>query len=158
MFSLSEHPIDAAMLYRRFDDPASGALVVFEGRVRNHHGGRSVRALEYSAYPELATAEGNRICRQAWLEFTLSEVLVVHRVGLLALGETAIWIGVSAPHRHEAFTGCRAIIDRIKESVPIWKKEFYGEGDPHWVACSCVPSLQGQKGGQVLSHSHPHSH
>ena len=107
--------------------------LVFEGRVRNHHAGRAVLGLAYEAYAELAEAEGRRIVTAIRERHGLHRALCVHRVGALEIGDVAVWVGVSAPHRDAAFVGCRAIIDAIKQDVPIWKHERYADGDAAWL-------------------------
>ncbi len=136
-FRISEHHIDATAatlaaqaIGRR---PDVGGLVTFEGRVRNHHGGRGVRALEYSVYRDLAEHEGQRIVRDAAVRLNLPIALVIHRVGPVPIGEMAVWVHVGAAHRDAAFAGCREIIDEIKRSVPIWKHEWYDDGTDEWV-------------------------
>lgn len=133
VFELSETPIDADALRRRLADHACGAVVVFEGRVREHNRGRPVDRIEYEAYPPLALAEGRAVAAEAAAAHGLAEVLIVHRTGTVALGEIAVWIGVSAPHRGAAFAGCQQAIDTLKARVPIWKHEHYRDGGPEWL-------------------------
>ena len=134
-FRLSEQPLDGDALRAEVEDPTCGGFVSFEGWVRNHHHGRRVTRLEYEAYATLALAEGARVMEEARLRFGLRQALCVHRVGELALGEIAVWIGVSTPHRDAAFRACRHIIDEIKHRLPVWKKEHYDDGDSGWVNC-----------------------
>jgi len=94
-----------------------------------------VRRLEYEAFEALAVREGERILAEAIARFGVAHAACRHRVGELAIGELAVWVGVSAPHRHEAFLACRYIIDEVKQRVPIWKKEHYVSGDSGWVNC-----------------------
>jgi adenylyltransferase/sulfurtransferase len=133
MFALSNAPLDAEAHTRRMARPEAGACVTFEGWVRNHHEGRAVTLLEYEAYDAVAVAEGAKILAEARGRFDLIDVQCVHRVGSLAIGDLAVWTGVCAAHRDEAFRACRYIIDEIKSRVPIWKKEHYAEGDSGWV-------------------------
>lgn len=148
-FSLTAQPIDAAALLARLRDPRAGGLAVFEGWVRNHHEGRAVAALEYEAYAPLALKEGARILDEARGRFAIYHAAAEHRVGRLAIGESAVWVGVSAAHREEAFDACRFIIDAIKARVPVWKKEYYSDGDSGWVNCErCAHAAHGQS----LSH------
>jgi molybdopterin synthase catalytic subunit len=116
-------------------DPAAGGYASFEGWVRNENEGRRVERLEYEAYETLAVAEGERIVAAAMERFGVTRAACVHRVGSLGIGELAVWVGVSAPHRGEAFAACRYIIDAVKHRVPIWKKEHYEDGDSGWVNC-----------------------
>lgn len=134
-FALTTERIDAAALSRAAHDPACGAFVAFEGWVRDHNDGKGVHALAYEAYTRMALKEGARIVEAVKADFGLRFAHCVHRTGELALGDCAVWVGVSAPHRGEAFAACRRIIDDIKKSVPIWKKEAYADGDSGWVNC-----------------------
>lgn len=132
-FELSDTPIDADALRRRLDQRGSGAVVIFEGRVREHNRGRPVDRIEYEAYAPLALAEGRAVAAESAAAHGLAEVLIVHRTGTVALGEIAVWIGVSAPHRGAAFAGCQQAIDTLKARVPIWKHEHYRDGGPEWL-------------------------
>jgi molybdopterin synthase catalytic subunit len=116
-------------------DHACGGYVSFEGWVRNHNDGRAVQNLEYEAYESLGVKEGERIVREARDRFAVEHALCVHALGQLALGDTAVWVGVSSHHRDAAFAACRYIIDEVKHRVPIWKKEHYADGDSGWVNC-----------------------
>ena len=132
-FSLSETVIHADSLLRELEGERVGAVVVFEGRVRDHNEGRAVRGLAYEAYAELAESEGARIIEEACSRFELVQVLCVHRIGELSLGELAVWVGVSAAHRDAAFAACRYVIDEVKARVPIWKREHYVGGEAEWL-------------------------
>ncbi len=143
MFELTETLLDPEQLKSRLTDPRAGACVTFEGWVRNHNEGRQVISLEYEAFTELAKIEATRILEEAKDRFSLLQVYAVHRTGTLAIGDMAVWVGVSAPHRKEAFDGCRYIIDEIKHRLPIWKKETYIEGDSGWVNCEHCVNTQG---------------
>ena len=134
-FAFSDRPLDSAAERARVEDPACGGYASFEGWVRDRNDGRAVERLEYEAYAELALKEGERILAEAVRRFGVSHARCVHRVGALELGELAVWVGVSAPHRGEAFAACRYIIDEVKHRVPIWKKEHYVDGDSGWVNC-----------------------
>ena len=133
MFSLSTRELDLVQLKADLAEPVCGAAVIFEGWVRNHHQGREVRKLEYQAHPVLAEEEGGKIFSEALDRFPVSLAIGVHRVGVLEIGDLAVWLGVSAPHRQAAFQCCQFLIDEIKQRVPIWKKEYYQEGDYVWV-------------------------
>ncbi|HEY5653311.1 MAG TPA: ThiF family adenylyltransferase [Pontiella sp.] len=135
MFFLSSKPLDTEQLKANTENPVCGALVTFEGWVRNHNEGHEVTSLEYEAYERLAESEGQRILDEASTRFGLKQAVCVHRTGHLLIGDIAIWIGVSTPHRDAAFKACRYIIDEIKSRVPIWKKEHYISGDSGWVNC-----------------------
>jgi adenylyltransferase/sulfurtransferase len=103
-------------------DESCGGFASFEGWVRNHNEGHAVTRLEYEAFAELAEKEGARIVEEARVKFGVTRAACVHRVGSLALGDVAVWVGVSAAHRDEAFRACRFIIDEVKHRLPIWKK------------------------------------
>ena len=103
--------------------------------MRNENEGREVLRLEYESYAAMAVKEGNRIIAEVQEKFPIIEARCVHRVGLLEIGDCAVWVGVSSGHRGEAFDACRYIIDEIKHRTPIWKKEFYTDGDSGWVRC-----------------------
>lgn len=135
MFALSGEPLDPEALKEALRDGACGACAVFEGWARDNNEGRAVRRLGYEAYEVLAISEGARIIEEARAKFGVNHARCVHRVGMLGIGETAVWIGVSSGHRGEAFEACRYIIDEIKHRVPIWKKEYYEDGDSGWVNC-----------------------
>jgi molybdopterin synthase catalytic subunit len=121
-------PLRAALLARGAGDSAS-----FEGWVRDHNQGRAVLGLAYEAYATLAEAEGEQVLAEARAKFAIVELACVHRVGELALGELAVWVGVSAAHREAAFAACRYVIDEVKARVPIWKHEHYADGDAGWL-------------------------
>jgi len=132
-FRLSQTPFDTAALRAGLLDERVGGYASFEGWVRNHNDGRRVHGLRYEAYAALATAEGNRIMDEARARFAIVDAACVHRVGDLALGELAVWVGVSAAHRDAAFVACRYIIDEVKARVPIWKHERYADGAADWL-------------------------
>jgi len=117
---------------------SSGAVVSFWGRVRDINEGRAVTGLEYTAYPELALKEGNRIVDEALGRFGLVAARAAHRIGTLNVGDAAVVVEVASGHRGEGFDACRWIIDEIKGRVPIWKCEHYEEGDRAWVMCHHV--------------------
>ena len=146
MFTLSHKTIDPRSLCDEVRDPAAGGFASFEGWVRNHHQGRDVASLEYEAFPALAEKEGHRILEGICSQHDIISARCTHRIGHLQIGEVAICIAVSAAHREAAFEACRNIIDSIKSTVPIWKKEHYRDGSSLWVKChSC-------------SDNAPHSH
>jgi molybdopterin synthase catalytic subunit len=132
-FHLSGQPIDSAALARALTDVSAGACVTFEGWVRNENDGRSVQRLDYQAYGPLAQTEGERILGEAKERFALIDAACAHRVGALAIGDLAVWVGVSAAHREAAFAACRYIIDEVKQRVPIWKNEHYASGESGWL-------------------------
>jgi molybdopterin synthase catalytic subunit len=136
MFRISPEPIEPAALLSLLHDPRAGACATFEGRVRNRNDGQAVQALEYEAYAPLAEKEGARILAEARARFPVLHAVCAHRVGALALGDLAVWVGVAAEHRGAAFDACRYIIDETKARVPIWKKEHYAGGATVWINCA----------------------
>jgi molybdopterin synthase catalytic subunit len=134
-FQFSRTPLEPAALRAQLADPACGGYAAFEGWVRDHNQGAPVRRLEYEAFEALALREGERILAEAIARFGVAHAACAHRVGDLGLGELAVWVGVSAQHRDEAFRACRYIIDEVKQRLPIWKKEHYANGDSGWVNC-----------------------
>ncbi len=134
-FLLTPDPIDPSALRRELADHGCGGYATFEGWVRDHNEGRSVRRLEYEAFEPLAIKEGERILAEALERFGVEHGACIHRTGDLAVGDMAVWVGVSARHRNEAFLACRYIIDEVKHRLPIWKKEHYESGDSGWVNC-----------------------
>ncbi len=150
IFRFSHAPLDSAQLRRELMDPGCGGFACFEGWVRNHSEGAQVRHLEYEAFEALAVREGERVIREALERFGVTRAACAHRLGDLAIGETAVWVGASAPHRHEAFLAARYIIDEVKHRLPIWKKEHYLNGDSGWVNCErcAAPAAE-------ATHAHP---
>lgn len=141
---ISESVIDTSALRASLADVRAGAIVTFEGWVRDHNEGREVRALEYEVYAPLAVTEGGRIIDEVAAEIPIIAARAVHRAGALELGDVAVWVGVVSPHRDEAFRACRRIIDDIKVRLPIWKKEHYVDGDSGWVNCErCARHVHG---------------
>ena len=127
--------LDVAQLQRELRAPGHGGYASFEGWVRDHNEGQRVAHLEYEAFEALGIKEGERVIDEARAQFGVELARCVHRVGDLAIGDVAVWVGVSAPHRDEAFRACRYIIDEVKHRLPIWKKEHYESGDSGWVNC-----------------------
>lgn len=132
---LTREPIGAEALKRGVGYPECGGICLFEGVVRNHHGGRAVTSLTYESYEPMAERELAKLVVETQSEWADCHVLVRHRLGHLNIGDVAVAIAVFAPHRREAFQACEAMIDRIKKRVPIWKMEFYADGGEAWVVC-----------------------
>ena len=132
-FELSPTPFDTATLRARLLDARVGAYASFEGWVRDHNEGRTVHGLRYEAYEALALREGEAILAETLARFDIMVAACVHRTGDLAIGELAVWVGVTAAHRDAAFAACRHVIDEVKSRVPIWKHERYVEGDAGWL-------------------------
>ena len=132
MSYLTDDPIDAAALVRRVIRPSDGAYVLFEGVVRNSNEGKQVESIFYDAYRPMAEKEIGKIVDEVGRQFPDVAIGVAHRLGKLAVGEASIAIACASPHRGESFAACRMMIDRIKQTVPIWKKERGPNGD-EWV-------------------------
>lgn len=129
---LTRQPIDAAALVASVNDPRGGAVMLFCGTVREHSRDRHVQFLEYEAYQALAEREMRRIAEEAARRWPVLHLAAVHRLGHLNVGETSVAIAVSAPHRADAFAAARFVIDTLKQTVPIWKKEVWGDGE-EWI-------------------------
>jgi molybdopterin/thiamine biosynthesis adenylyltransferase/molybdopterin synthase catalytic subunit/rhodanese-related sulfurtransferase len=157
-FAFSRVPLDPQALRAGLADPACGGYAAFEGWVRDHNEGHAVTRLEYEAFETLAVREGTRIVAEAIEKFGVDHAACVHRIGDLALGELAVWVGVSAGHRAEAFAACRYIIDEVKHRVPIWKKEHYANGDSGWVNCErCAAHAHGATAAHTDGADHAHA-
>jgi len=125
---LVDKTIDADALIRHVRTGADGAIVTFDGCVRNQSHGRRTLYLDYEAYESMALAKMREIAAEVRSKFSIDRVAITHRLGRLEIGETSVFIAVSAPHRAAAFDACRYIIDTLKRSVPIWKKEYFEDG------------------------------
>ena len=135
-FAISALAIDPAALKSHLSAASAGACVCFEGWVRDRNDGEAVTALEYETHEALAVKEGDKVLAEAVGRLAIARADCVHRVGRLAIGDCAVWVGVSAAHRGAAFDACRYIIDEIKQRLPIWKKEHYEGGAAGWVNCA----------------------
>jgi molybdopterin synthase catalytic subunit len=153
-FRFTRSPIDAAALRAALADPACGGFASFEGWVRDHNEGQRVRHLEYEAFEALAVREGERIVAEAIARFGATRAACEHRLGDLVIGEVAVWVGASAPHRNEAFLAARYIIDEVKHRLPIWKKEHYLGGDSGWVNCERCASAPAESALSAQAHEH----
>lgn len=129
---ITKKALSLATLIRRVQTPDAGAIVTFSGVVRNNSRGMTTRYLEYEAYKEMAIATFSQIESEAQGRWKNIRMAMAHRVGRLEIGEASVMIAVSAPHRAEAFAACRFAIERIKATLPVWKKEFTSEND-YWV-------------------------
>ena len=152
---LTETPLDLDALIADSCDPRSGALVVFGGTVRNHHEGRAVTQLNYSAYAPLGERLIREVEQETLARFKVHHCRVVHRTGTLGVGEVAIYAIVRAAHRREAFVAAQYAVDAIKHRVPLWKEEFYADGSSAFVTGCCLengdrsifPERSDQRGG-----------
>lgn len=146
LFKITEDPLSVDKVVGRLVDPAIGAVTTFVGVVRGETGGRETRHLVYEAYPDMAEQQLRRIgdeIHQRWA--TIGEVAIVHRVGRLEIGEIIVIIALSSPHRQETFDATHYAIDRLKEIVPIWKKEVWADGEA-WRSEAVESWAQDQKG------------
>jgi molybdopterin synthase catalytic subunit len=132
LIQLTREPLNREALVAAVSDPAVGGIVVFEGVVRNAARGKQVRYLEYDVYEEMAEQQIRTIIEEAQRRWGVERVAVAHRFGRLEIGEASVIIVVATPHRGEAFEACRYIIDTLKSTVPIWKKEVATNGE-EWV-------------------------
>lgn len=128
MERITDQVLDAEILKRETENPACGALIVFEGIVRNHHRGRQVQRMEYTAYKPLAERVLEELEEEAKRRFGVAECRIVHRIGKLAIGEASVVIVVRSMHRADAFDATEWAIDTLKQRVPIWKNDFYADG------------------------------
>ena len=129
MVRVQHEPIDTPALTRSVQSADDGAVALFLGTVRDHNDGRKVTGLEYSAYEEMALQELERVRDQALERFEIGAAAVVHRLGALEIGAVSVAVAVAAPHRAAAFDACRFMIDTLKRTVPIWKKEAFEDGE-----------------------------
>jgi molybdopterin synthase catalytic subunit len=131
---LTYSPLDLAAIYQAVDRPGNGAVVVMSGMVRDRTKGRAVEYLDYQAYKTMALQVFEKIDLQARSLFPdIQTIAIHHRLGILKVGEISILIAVGSSHRGAAFSACEHIIDSIKQDVPIWKKEYWQDGDSSWV-------------------------
>jgi molybdopterin synthase catalytic subunit len=133
MIAITDQPIDVDAAIAAAQSERAGAVNVFIGTVRNHAARRTVVRLEYEAYDKMALKKMEEVAAEARRRWPVEKVAVVHRKGVLQIGEVAVVIAVSTPHRRESFEACQYIIDTIKQVVPIWKKEVYENGET-WIA------------------------
>jgi molybdopterin synthase catalytic subunit len=151
LFRVQEAPLDVAEATAAVSAPDIGGIDLFLGAVRNHNDGRAVTRLEYHAYVSMAEKEMQRIADEIALELPGVRLAALHRIGALGVGDLAVVCAAGAPHRGEAFKACRALIDRIKHRVPIWKRE-HGPDGPYWVGWEDARCGDGQ--GHHEHHRH----
>jgi molybdopterin synthase catalytic subunit len=132
MFGIQPEPLDPASLVEAVRRDDAGAISLFYGIVRNENLGRAVQYLEYDAYPEMAIKKMREVADEVRAKFAIAEVGVLHRTGRLEIGETSLLVAVSSGHRKEAFEACHYAVDRIKQIVPVWKKEVWSDGS-EWI-------------------------
>lgn len=132
MFVVTAEPLDPAPLVEAVRRDESGAVVLFYGVVRNENMGRNVQYLEYDVYPEMAIKKMHEVAEEVRTKYPITGIGVLHRVGRLEIGETSLLVAVSSAHRVAAFEACHFAVDRIKQIVPIWKKEVWADGE-EWI-------------------------
>lgn len=141
--ALHQHGFDGIQQF-----PECGGVGIFVGTVRNHHQGKAVKALKYTAYAPVAEKMIRQIEQEIQAKYGVSYVRVVHRIGALAIGDTAIIAMAYAAHRREAFQACEEAVERVKHEVPVWKEEFYMDGSSQYVEGCCIRK----------DHDAPHAH
>ncbi|MFJ2606027.1 molybdenum cofactor biosynthesis protein MoaE [Streptomyces sp. NPDC091279] len=132
LIAVRESPLSVDEVFRAVGDAAAGGTALFVGTVRDHDGGAGVDRLGYSSHPS-AEAEMRRIAEKVVAEYPVRALAAVHRVGDLVVGDLAVVVAVSCPHRGEAFEACRKLIDDLKKEVPIWKHQVFSDGTEEWV-------------------------
>ena len=155
---LSEQPVDLATLIAAVQSSERGGIACFLGTVRNHHQGRDVVRLEYSAYAPMVEAECARIVAEAESRWNVA-ISLRHRIGRLEVGDAAVAVVAASAHRDEAFIACRHVIEELKRRVPIWKREYFADGSVEWVAAASkresgeagqdISGAVGQRGGEL---------
>ena len=147
---LVREPIDTPALLRHVRTADDGAVATFDGCVRNQSHGRATLYLDYEAYESMAVAKIREIAAELHAKFSIDRVAIAHRLGRLEIGETSVFIAVSAPHRAAAFDACRFAIDTLKRTVPIWKKEYF-EGGAVWADGELPPVPQDARASKRAS-------
>ena len=134
MIEISEQQLNAEIITNLVRRDSNGAVVTFLGNTRDNFEGKDVIRLEYEAYVKMAVKKLEEIRQEMMQEFGIEDIAIAHRIGVVDIGETSLVVAVASPHRTEAFQACHKVVDRVKEIVPIWKKEVYTDGS-RWVAC-----------------------
>ena len=134
MIELTDQPLDPERITDAVRRDSNGAVVTFLGTTRNHFEGKRVVRLDYEAYEEMAVKKMAEVRQELQARYSIEDIAIAHRVGTVDIGQISLVIAVASPHRREAFFACHEAVDRIKEIVPIWKKEVYEDGS-RWVAC-----------------------
>ena len=133
MFKVTDVPLSIDEAYAAVRRPDCGAVALFVGTVRDHHDGKAVRSLSYTAFSEMAEKEFRKIADEARTRWKVGAMYIAHRIGPLQIGEASVIVAVSSGHRAEAFDACRYAIETLKKTAPIWKEEFYDDGKA-WVS------------------------
>ena len=138
MFRITTDVITGETVREAVEGPDAGAVVLFLGTVRNNTDGRPVKCLEYEAYPPMAEKKMAEIAQEVSDKWGISRVAMVHRVGKLEIGEVSVAVAVASPHRKDGFEACKYAMDRLKQIVPIWKREIWADGEAEWVKPDAV--------------------
>ena len=133
MFKITTEVITGEEVREAVEGPEAGAVVLFFGTVRNNTDGRAVKHLEYEAYPPMAEKKMAEIAQEVSEKWGLDRIAMIHRVGTLEIGEVSVAVGVASPHRKDAFEAGQYAMDRLKQIVPIWKREVWADGEAEWV-------------------------
>jgi len=134
MIEITDQPLEPDRITALVRKDTNGAVVTFLGTTRVFSEGKRVVKLEYEAYEVMARKKLEEICQEMRVEFGISDIAIAHRLGPVDIGQVSLVVAVSSPHRREAFLACHKVVDRLKETVPIWKKEVFEDGS-RWVAC-----------------------
>ena len=134
MIEVTHEPLDPEAVTRKVVKDTNGAVVTFLGTTRDNFEGKRVITLEYEAFEEMAVKKLEEIRQGLMAEFQIEDIAIAHRIGRVDIGQISLVVAVASPHRKEAFLACHEAVDRLKATVPIWKKEIYGDGS-RWVAC-----------------------
>ncbi len=134
MIEITHRRLDPEQVTQQVKQDTNGAVVTFLGATRDNFEGKRVLKLEYEAFEEMALKKLEDIRQEAMAEFGIEDIAIAHRIGPVDIGEISLVVAVASPHRKEAFFACHKLVDRLKETVPIWKKEVYEDGS-RWVAC-----------------------
>ena len=134
MIEITEQPLDPEKVTSQVRQETNGAVVTFLGTTRNNFQGKPVLTLEYEAFEEMALKKMEEIREEIQGEFSIEDIAISHRIGSVPIGQISLVVAVASPHRKEAFLACHKAVDRVKEIVPIWKKEVFEDGS-RWVAC-----------------------
>lgn len=134
MIEVTHEPLDPEVVTRKVVKDTNGAVVTFLGTTRDNFEGKRVITLEYEAFEEMAVKKLEEIRQGLMAEFQIEDIAIAHRIGRVDIGQISLVVAVASPHRKEAFLACHEAVDRLKATVPIWKKEIYEDGS-RWVAC-----------------------
>lgn len=150
MIEITHQPLDPERITAQVRKDTNGAVVTFLGTTRNNFQGKRVVQLEYEAYEEMALKMLEQVREEIMAEFAIEDIAIAHRIGTVDIGQTSLVVAVASPHRRAAFLACHKTVDRVKEIVPIWKKEVYEDGS-RWVACEDHEFAPAQAAG---AHTH----